>query len=107
MGESLSSGSTTHRTLSFLQPTCGAFLRNINYKASVDRDLRRLDRQAATRVLEKVEAELSSANLRPIPLSGPFEGLYKLRVGEYRVIYSLSSEGVLVIRIAHRREVYR
>jgi mRNA interferase RelE/StbE len=82
-------------------------LRTIEYKASVDRDLRRLDRQAATRVIDRVDEALSSDDLRPIPLSGSFEGLYKLRIGDYRVIYALSSDHVLVVRIAHRREAYR
>ncbi len=79
----------------------------IEYKASVDRDLRRLDRQVATRIIDKVEQELTSPDLRPIPLTGSFEGLYKFRVGDYRVIYALSEGGILVIRVAHRREVYR
>jgi mRNA interferase RelE/StbE len=82
-------------------------LRKIEYKSSVDRDLRRLDRQVASRIIDKVEEVLSAADLRPIPLSGPFEGLYKLRVGDYRVIYALVAERVLVVRIAHRREIYR
>jgi mRNA interferase RelE/StbE len=82
-------------------------LRKIEYKSSVDRDLRRLDRQVASRVIDKVEEALGAADLRPVPLSGPFEGLYKLRVGDYRVIYTLAAERVLVVRIAHRREVYR
>jgi len=33
--------------------------------------------------------------------------LYKLRVGDYRVIYAMSADSVLIVRIAHRREVYR
>jgi len=82
-------------------------LRKIEYKASVARDLRRLDRQVATRILDKIEQELTSNDVRPIPLRGSFEGLFKLRVGDYRVIYALSTDSVSVIRIAHRREAYR
>ncbi|HEX3068721.1 MAG TPA: type II toxin-antitoxin system RelE/ParE family toxin [Thermoanaerobaculia bacterium] len=47
-----------------------------------------------------------AADLRPFRSAGP-EGLYKLRVGHYRVIYALDSQRVLVIRVAHRREVNR
>jgi len=82
-------------------------LRKIEYKASVGRELRRLDRRAAIRILDKIEQELTSDHLKPIPLSGSFDGLYKLRVGDYRVIYALSADSVSVLRIAHRREVYR
>ena len=82
-------------------------MRRIEYKESVYRELRRLDRQAATRIIDKIERELVSSDLRPVPLSGSFEGLYKLRVGDYRVIYAISADSVLIVRIAHRREVYR
>jgi mRNA interferase RelE/StbE len=82
-------------------------LRKVEYKASVFRELRRLDRHVAKRIIEKIEQELTSDELRPTPLSGPFDGLYKLRVGDYRVIYALSEASVAILRVAHRREVYR
>ena len=42
-------------------------------------------------------------------LTGQFKGLRRLRVGDYRVIYACKNHEclVLVIRIGHRREVYR
>jgi mRNA-degrading endonuclease RelE of RelBE toxin-antitoxin system len=40
-------------------------------------------------------------------LSGEFAGLFKLRVGDYRVIYAKTTEGYLVPRIGRRSEVYR
>jgi mRNA interferase RelE/StbE len=42
-------------------------------------------------------------------LKGEFEGLRRLRVGHYRVIYEWQRNEllILVVRIGHRREVYR
>ena len=42
-------------------------------------------------------------------LKGDLRGLRRIRVGDYRVLYELLSETlvVLVVRVAHRREVYR
>ncbi len=40
------------------------------------------------------------------PLSGEFKGLYKLRIGEYRVIYTKINGTLLVLRIRHRSKVY-
>jgi mRNA interferase RelE/StbE len=42
-------------------------------------------------------------------LKGEFEGLRRLRVGHYRVVYEWqrSELVILVVRIGHRREVYR
>ncbi|MGH9317812.1 MAG: type II toxin-antitoxin system RelE family toxin [Thermoanaerobaculia bacterium] len=81
--------------------------RKIEYKASVEGDLRKLGASAAQRVLKKIERSLSSEGRTGQPLSGDFSGLYRLRVGDYRVIYARTDEGYLVLRIGHRREVYR
>ena len=35
------------------------------------------------------------------------KGLWSLRVGDYRIIYTIEEGDVLVLRIGHRREVYR
>lgn len=79
----------------------------VEYKASVERDLRRLGRAAAERVLRKVEQALGLEGRQGDALSGEFAGLLRLRVGDYRVIYALTDQGYLVLRIGHRGDVYR
>lgn len=79
----------------------------IEYKASVQKDLRKLDPQRALRVIAAIERTLKARGRGGQALTGPFAGLFKLRVGEYRVIYARTDVGYLVLRIAHRREVYR
>jgi mRNA interferase RelE/StbE len=79
----------------------------VEYKASVAKDLRRLDRSTALRVLGRIEKALVIEGKKGEPLAGEFAGMYRLRVGEYRVVYARTDEGYLVLRIGHRREVYR
>ena len=79
----------------------------VEYKASVAKDLRRLDRSTALRVLGRIEKVLVSEGQKGEPLAGEFAGMYRLRVGEYRVVYARTDEGYLVLRNGHRREVYR
>ena len=79
----------------------------IEYKASVEGDLRRLGRATADRILRQIEQKLSDPGRGGSPLSGEFAGLFRLRIGDYRVIYAKREGGFLVLRIAHRREVYR
>lgn len=79
----------------------------IDYKASVQGDLRRLDPPVAVRILRRIEQALVSEGRQGEPLSGAFAGLYRLRVGDHRVIFARTEEGYLVLRIGHRREVYR
>jgi mRNA interferase RelE/StbE len=80
---------------------------NIVYKKSVQRDLKKLSKAEARRVLNQVEEELSkNAGTYPV-LKGQFAGLRKFRVGDYRVIYAILGDDVLILRIGHRKEVYR
>ena len=80
---------------------------NIVYKKSVQRDLKRLSRAEARRVLNQIEEGLSeNADTYPV-LKGQFTGLRKYRIGDYRVIYAILGDDVLVLRIGHRKEVYK
>ena len=79
----------------------------IEYKASVQKDLRELDSKQALRVIAAIERALMTQGRSGEALSGPFAGLFKLRVGDSRVIYVRTESGYLVLRIAHRREAYR
>ncbi len=78
----------------------------ISYKRSVEKDLASLPKVEARRVLDKIERELTSRPTSCLPLKGQFAGLRKLRVGDYRVIFVVQEEEVLVLRIGHRRDVY-
>jgi mRNA interferase RelE/StbE len=74
------------------------------------RELARLDKSVGTRIVRRLRwlAE-NLENIRPEPLSGDLARLFKLRVGDYRVIYEIFSKEMVIIvhSIAHRRDVYR
>jgi len=80
---------------------------NIVYKSSVERDLKKLAKPAASRILAQVEEELSKKAATYPTLKGPFAGLRKCRIGDYRVICAILGEDALILRIGHRREVYK
>ena len=73
-------------------------------------DMFRLSQENAQRILTKIRwlAENFDA-IRPEQLTGQWAGAYKLRVGDYRVLYTHGTAvGELVIHLfRHRREVYR
>jgi mRNA interferase RelE/StbE len=80
---------------------------NIVYKKSVQRDLKKLSKAETRRILDQIEKELSEkADTYPV-LKGQFAGLRKYRVSDYRVIYAILGEDVLILRIGHRRDVYK
>jgi len=79
----------------------------IVYKKSVSRDLAKLSKVEVRRILDRLEKDLAQkADSYPL-LKGEFAGLRKYRVGDYRVIYAIIENEVLVLRIGHRRDVYR
>ena len=81
----------------------------ISYVPSAAKAIRKLDRSAARRLLGAIEA--LAADPRPpgcIQLKGG-GGEFRIRVGDYRVVYDIQNDElvVLVLRVGHRREVYR
>ena len=80
---------------------------NVDYKSSVSNDLKKFDKPNAKRILDKLEEKLKQDPDTGEALKGKFAGLFRLRIGSYRVIYSKTRKGALVTRIAHRKEAYR
>ena len=79
----------------------------IAFKKSVSRDLKKIGKDQAERVLTKIEERLpEKADTFP-SLTGKFAALRKFRVGDYRVIYTIIEDSVLILRISHRRDSYR
>jgi len=71
-------------------------------------DLRRLDPQVARRILKRLAWFAQNFDrVIPEPLGGELQGLYKLRVGDWRVIYALKSDAMHILLVGHRREIYR
>ena len=76
---------------------------------SAEKDLRRIDRsQTATiySALERLEQEPRPLGVKKLVGSNR---TYRIRVGDYRMVYEIEDDVlvVLVIRIAHRKDVYR
>jgi mRNA interferase RelE/StbE len=85
----------------------------IRYTDSALKQLRKLDRSITKRLLEFMDERVApQSNPRSVghALTGPLEGAYwRYRVGDYRIICDIQDAVlcVLVIKIGHRKEVYR
>ena len=83
---------------------------SIEWTAPAARELRKLDRPVQRRIALAIAVLASDP--RPSgskPLVGHPPGVMRIRVGDYRVVYQVEDDRVLVtvVRVAHRREVYR
>jgi len=77
---------------------------------AAENDLARLDRTTARRIVTRIQWLAEHLDeTTPELLTGTLSGFFKLRAGDYRVIYRVfKTKNLIVIhRIGHRREVYR
>ncbi len=79
-------------------------------KASAEKEIRRLSpqmRERITSVILALRDDLRPSGVRR--LKGRVEEGWRIRVGDYRVLYRVDDElrQVTIYRVGHRREVYR
>ncbi len=81
----------------------------LKYHPSVKtEDIPKLDRRTAGRIKQAIETRLLTAPQEyGEPLTRTLKGYWKLRVGDYRVVYLVRGIEILILGIIHRKEVYR
>ena len=80
----------------------------MKYHKLVREDLKKLDNISKLRVRRAIEARLMvSPEKYGEPLRGSLKGFRKLRTGDYRTVYKVIEDRILILGIRHRRDVYR
>ncbi len=79
---------------------------NVYYKTSVSKDLKKFPAKDSKKIIHDFEGAIKAGESGEA-LKGSFQGMYKFRVGDYRVIYCPYQDGILVLRINHRKDAYR
>lgn len=81
---------------------------NVYFRESVEKDFRTISRKDIIKILQPIEA-LSSDPRPPGVEKLTGQDRYRLRQGNYRIVYSIQDKelSVWIVRIGHRREVYR
>jgi len=79
----------------------------VGLKPRATKDLQRLQKQDATRIADALE-QLAGGLSGDVKRLTNFSPEYRLRVGQYRVLFEIENEqAIIVYRIVHRREAYR
>ena len=77
----------------------------------VEKTLSKLDKKAQIKIFEFLGQLEKKDNPRKDgkPLTGEFQGFWRYRVGDYRIMCDIKDKeiSIVVIRIAHRKEVYK
>lgn len=80
----------------------------IEYKPSVvSEDIPLLSKAVRERIRKEIERKLVTFPVEfGKPLQYTLSGARRLRVGDYRVVFVIRGDSVLILKIGHRREVY-
>jgi mRNA interferase RelE/StbE len=82
----------------------------IGFRQTAANDLKRLDRPTIERILSKLLWLARFVDtVHHEELTGQWTGYYRIRVGDYRIIYQIEHTEQLIIveAIGHRREIYK
>lgn len=82
---------------------------SVEFETQAINDLEVLDRSVRDRILKKINWLAKTLDqITPQALTGNLADFFKLRIGDYRVLYDFSREAqtITIIRVRHRRDVY-
>lgn len=81
----------------------------LKFSSSAVKDLKKLPKNIRLRILTKLEFFVASETplLFARPLINSEIGQYRFRIGDYRVIFDVQDEKVVVLVLGHRRDIYK
>jgi mRNA-degrading endonuclease RelE of RelBE toxin-antitoxin system len=82
-------------------------LKKIRFQPNVQAEVRAIEQKTALHILQAIHRYAETGAGRVKPLSGEFEGLLRLRVGNHRVFFDETEDTITIHRVRDRREAYR
>lgn len=80
------------------------------FRGKAEYDLAKLERPLQRRIIERLEwLEENFEEITPLPLGGEWKGFFKLRAGDWRIIYTIEPrERIIVVHyIDNRDKIYK
>jgi len=71
------------------------------------RDLENIDKKTQNRIAAKLKEYAQEPLRYARKLINPDIGTYRFRIGDYRVIFDVDDETIVILRVGHRQNVYR
>jgi len=80
----------------------------IEWTEGAVKDLEKLGKPIAQRILRRLAwFSKNFQRVVPEPLTGEFKGTFKLRIGDWRAVYTVEGKTIVIQFIGHRREIYK
>jgi len=80
---------------------------NVNIDDKAIKDLSKLDKAEAKKILSKISELEHYPHIPNIKKLTNFEPPYRLRVGNYRVLFDIEDTTITIYKVKHRKEVYK
>jgi len=77
------------------------------YTKSSAKDIQKLDTVVKKRLKNKLETYAKNPIFYAKKLIDSSLGTYRWRIGNYRIIFDIDAKNIVILRIRHRREIYR
>lgn len=79
------------------------------FRPAAEKKFGKLDSQIQARIIKKLEFVISTLN--PLDFAESLTqskiGQYRFRVGDYRVVFDVEDETIIVLTVGHRRDIYK
>ncbi len=79
---------------------------SLQFKPRAVKDIESLSSKLQSRIIKKIE-EMSENLKGDVKHLTNITPEYRLRVGDYRVLFEIEKEALIIYRVRHRKEVYR
>jgi mRNA interferase RelE/StbE len=81
----------------------------IVFTHSAFQQLKKLDKKIQKRIIKKLKFFASQKN--PLQFAEPLRdrrfGQFRFRIGDYRVIFDVEKEKIIILKVGHRKDIYR
>lgn len=77
------------------------------YTKTAFQDIQKLDTVAKKRIKKKLEEYSKKPFLYSKKLINSSIGSYRWRIGNYRVVFDIEKNSIIILRVGHRKEIYK
>ena len=77
------------------------------YTKTAFKDIQKLDPVAKKRIKRKLETLAKNPKLHSKKLTNSSIGNYRFRIGNYRIVFDIDKQNIVILRVGHRKEIYK
>jgi len=79
---------------------------NLDWKEHALKNLNKLENSTSKRIIKKVEELCENPFSKDIRKLKGYKNYFRLRVGDYRIIFSLEDNLITILKVGHRQTIY-